>query len=217
MHNTAHPNWRLWIVDNGSTEPGMVDYLKSVKTSWPNRVHSLILHKKNIGIARVTNDFWKKSDAPIVGKIDNDTLVPYLWLTKLLEGIHKIGEPCILAGNHMTLTEMPKHGVELNNIQTINGQQYTPGRWVGGCCYIMQRRCLEIGGQIEEGIGKVFGWTRWQLRNNGKMKIGYIVPYLRVDHMDEKRHPLNMQHSIYNQYYNKIRGFRKNPSEDTNI
>ena len=221
VHNTNYPNFNVHIVDNGSSESGMKDYLLSMKKRFPEIIHSVTMHPKNMGLSRVTNAFWKSTTSDYVSKVDNDSLVHWNWLPRLMAGALKINKPCVLAANHFARCghfDLYQRDGMMPRSEKINGQTYVPASWVGGCCYIMRRDCISVNGHLEEGIGKVYGWDRWQQRAREKgVVVGYVWPFVLVDHMDEDWHPLNGKKTIYKDYSAQIQGFRKNPQEDAKL
>ena len=72
LNSSDNNSFKIHIVDNGSTD-GTVEYLK--KISHP-KIESIIYNKKNEGLVKPTKKFWEESNADLVGKIDNDILVP---------------------------------------------------------------------------------------------------------------------------------------------
>ena len=47
-------------------------------------IYNIIYNKKNYGLVKPTKDFWGKSEAEFLGKIDNDILVPMDWIDNLI-------------------------------------------------------------------------------------------------------------------------------------
>ena len=79
LESTEYP-FALTIVDNGS-EDGTQEYLKeTVDNHRRSDKITLIINHTNRGLSGPTNEFWKKSQAELVGKIDNDILVEMLGL-----------------------------------------------------------------------------------------------------------------------------------------
>ncbi len=73
---------RLRIWDNGSTEPGMQEWLEDFYGS------AVIVKKcpRNVGLALPMNFFFKDhADFPFVAKVDNDTVLPDNWLRDLMD------------------------------------------------------------------------------------------------------------------------------------
>lgn len=72
---------KITILDNNSTDDTRV-WLKNLRH--PN-IEEIILSPENVGLAKPMNDFFRKyKDAEVVCKVDNDTVLPKFWLTKLL-------------------------------------------------------------------------------------------------------------------------------------
>lgn len=72
---------KITIFDNNSTDDTRV-WLKYL--NHPD-IEEIILSPENVGLAKPMNDFFRKhKDAKFVCKVDNDTVLPKFWLSKLL-------------------------------------------------------------------------------------------------------------------------------------
>ena len=97
LKSTNYP-FNLYIVDNHSTD-GTVNWLREIENEYPN-IREIIYNAENRGLAAPTNDFWKRVDSDLVGKIDNDTLVPDGWLERLVDAHQKSKKLGVVGGWH---------------------------------------------------------------------------------------------------------------------
>lgn len=178
--NTHYKNVRFYVVDNASTD-GTIEYLK--KQDW---IYSLQLNKENMSISIVTNEFWKKSKAQFVCKVDNDGLVGRRWLTKLLEAYPQIPNIAVLSAFHFLPTDLNYMQSE-HLIETYGNTAILRQKFVGGICYIMDRKIVKQNG-LQAGKTKIYGWTEYQSMLHGKgYKNGYLYPCSYVVNLDDPR------------------------------
>ena len=85
LNSSSYP-FDIYIVDNGSTD-GTVEYLQEITHP---KINQIIFNKKNKGLVNPTKKFWKTTDSELIGKIDNDILVPINWVDNLVEAHIKI-------------------------------------------------------------------------------------------------------------------------------
>jgi GT2 family glycosyltransferase len=81
IRNTAYLNYEVVIVDNASSD-GTPDYLHGIA-----REHSqisFILNRENLGLAKATNQGIATASGDWLVLLNNDTVVPPAWLSRLL-------------------------------------------------------------------------------------------------------------------------------------
>lgn len=166
--NTIYP-YDLWIIDNKNTKDDTRKYLIDLKKREP-KITRLILNDTNEGLSKPTNQFWRETNTEMVGKVDNDTLVPKGWLTKLVEALDKVPQLMMVSGIHFKNWKLV-YGNFYVPCKTINGVRLYFPTHTGGCCYILRRTTINKAGYLEERVGRLYGWTRWQwhLKREGMM------------------------------------------------
>ncbi|MCA8974112.1 MAG: glycosyltransferase [Planctomycetes bacterium] len=90
MAHLAATRWQeldIWICDNGSTD-GTVDYLERLAETFPFPIHVLRL-PQNMGVAQGLNVAFAAGTAPIVARIDDDTIVSPEWIERLVPRFHQ--------------------------------------------------------------------------------------------------------------------------------
>lgn len=87
LANTQYPSYDIVIVDNASSQP-VVNYLSELEKLCPNI--RVILNKDNRGFAAANNQGIRAaSDAEYYVLLNNDTVVPPGWLSRLLFHAHQ--------------------------------------------------------------------------------------------------------------------------------
>jgi GT2 family glycosyltransferase len=84
---TRWPDVRVWISDNGSTD-GTLDWLEQRSRSFPFPLHVERLGQ-NVGVAQALNAAFVRGSAPVVARLDDDTIVPPEWLEALVPRFHQ--------------------------------------------------------------------------------------------------------------------------------
>lgn len=211
FENTLYP-YDLWIIDNKNDKDDTREYLIDLKKREP-RITKLILNDTNEGLSKPTNRFWRETTTEMVGKIDNDTLVPRGWLTKLVEALDKVPQLMMVSGIHFENWKSV-YGNHTVPCKIINGIKLHFPTHTGGCCYIFRRDAINKMGYLGEGYGRLYGWTRWQwnLKKRG-MELAYHND-IRVEILGGKRGLYHSPKSLdntpkYQEYNEEIRIMRE--------
>ena len=192
--NSSDYPFDIYIVDNGSTD-GTIDYLK--RMTHP-KINQIIFNKKNKGLVKPTKKFWKETDSELVGKIDNDILVPKNWVENLVSAHIKIPNLGAIGYSHFRIGDYDDKAVE-NNVISINGINIRQQPWIGGN-YIMKKTTI-LNYQGYKQSRKLFkkrmlyGFNVYQ---ELLAKKGFIHGYLcdknknlfTWEHIDDPRHKM---------------------------
>ncbi len=141
-----------YVVDNGSTD-GTVEFLK--QQDIPK-----VFFDKNLGIAAAMNCFLMLvKQYPIVGKVDNDTIVSNDWALKMYPYMkyadviqskhHIIPATCPGGWDEFTRSMVKENGLLFNH-------------YVGGSGILFKRELIK---EVPETTWKLGGWRKWQLQN----------------------------------------------------
>jgi len=193
LNSSSYP-FDIYIVDNGSTD-GTVEYLQEITHP---KINQIIFNKKNKGLVNPTKKFWETTDSELIGKIDNDILVPINWVDNLVEAHIKIPNLGTIGYSHFRVGDYSNDTVK-NNVDLINGINIRQQPWIGGN-YIMKRTTvLNYKGykQSRKLLKKrlLYGFNAYQelLAKNGFIH-GYLCnekkDLLRWDHIDDPRHEM---------------------------
>lgn len=179
---TCDETVRVWLWQNGDHKE-TVELVREM-ASHP-RVGRLHHSRENQMLRGPTNWFWRNADGQLLGKVDDDCLVPHGWIDALRQAHQDVPElgvvscwpflkddfvPELAAGK---ISRLGKHQVLLNH-------------WVGGSGYLMKRRLFKDLG----ALGEREAFTGYCLRAAGRGWVnGWYYPFLLMDHMDDPRSP----------------------------
>jgi len=169
----------LTIWDNASTD-GTVEYLKN-EVNDP-RIVDMIFSKANVGQVTAVNEVWGRSEADLLGKLDNDCLVTPGWtriLAKAHEDIEKLGA---VACWHYPLEEFDEKAVrKMGKIQSFGKHQIFRHPWVCGTGVLIKRDTFEKLGPMK---GKT-PWEYWLKMARAGYINGFYYPFVYQEHMDD--------------------------------
>jgi GT2 family glycosyltransferase len=199
-------SFHLCIYDNGSSEPGLIEYLKNIKNK-ESRIIDLQFSKINSGLSIPTNSFWKahKDIYPYLGKIDNDTIIPEDAVARLVDIMDNCPNVAICHGHHWFDVNFSQ-----KRLKNINGRLLLKIRWGGGCFYLIRSSIVHKFGYIPEKHGKMGGWTEYQnkVRRRGN-NIVYAYPLIKVRHLGDKLSGRVEEEKNYTEYNNLIKEIRR--------
>ena len=203
MKNTDYP-FDLYIVDNYSTD-GTREWLETVRLEYPDRIKDIRFNPTNEGLPGPTNDFWRRVDSELIGKVDNDTLVPPGWLERLVEAHQKIPELAVVGGYHFRPEDFDDNSAR-SRLYAHNGIKILPDMHIGGCCYLMKKSIQKVFGPMKFNPAlKIHGWTEYQhmLAGAGYI-VGYLYPIIQLEYMDDPRSKKCLINEKYQDYSRKI-------------
>lgn len=162
----------LHIFDNGSTD-GTQKYLEEL----PNQV-TMWFNAENSGIAMAMNVFLKETNGfPIVGKVDNDTIIPKNFIAKMKPHLEHAD---IIQAKHHIIPATHPLGWEgfTHNMKRENGLIYN--HYVGGSGVIFKRNLVKL---IPQTDNKIMGWREFQKQNPDLKKA--FAPDVEIKLLDE--------------------------------
>ena len=146
--------FRLIIVDNAS-DTRTAQYLDSVKEKNPEQV-ALIINSENLGFVKAANRGIKKSTAPYVCLLNNDTQVAKGWLTEMVKVAEARDDIGIVNPNSNTLGWKPKKRQSLEavaqELKSYSGE-YSRLPWASGFCMLIKRKVIQKVGLFDEIYG----------------------------------------------------------------
>ena len=150
---------RLIVVDNGSTDPETLAYLRSLpeKSSMPVQVLHL---PENRCIASALNEGLRQTSAPWICLLNNDLLVTPGWLTEMLRVAQTHPQIGLLnpMSNQFGVVPDPPEAVD-NLAETLLKREQ--GRWLEewncvGFCMLLPRSVFEKVGLLDEEFRPFF-------------------------------------------------------------
>lgn len=184
--------------------PRLLDSLPSGARAWvwQNESHpetsKIIAHHKshprfyrfhhsarNRYLAAPTNWLWTHSEGRLLGKVDDDCLVPDGWIQDLAAA-HQHPRIGIIAAWHFLPEDLLPRTLDERTAPIGGGRRIIRNCWVGGSGYLMKRACV-----IENGfLSEERSFTRFCLDASLQgWEIGWHYPLVLQDHMDDPRSP----------------------------
>lgn len=159
MHNT---NWSmvrsLWLYDDGSID-GTLELMRTIKAPCETRLVETMLRSP----VAIMNDFIQRAKPGLFAKIDNDTVVPPLWLEECL-GLMQQNPKLDILGIE------PMHEIAYGPVT----RRCVGTKWIGGIGLIQSR----IFKTFPHPNG-LFGFTGWQ-KSHQEVTKAWIKPALPV-------------------------------------
>ena len=179
--DTAPKNLKVTIWDNGS-DSETKEVVRKYENHWC--VEKVIFNEKNDKLRHPTNWFWKNNrDADLLGKVDDDCLVPENWCQILGQAHKDIPEAGVL-GCWPFLPEDFDQAKAQKKIMTYGSHQLLRNCWVGGSGYLIKREVIEKICLIDYNES----FTGFCIRAAAKGFInGWYYPFLYQEHMDDPR------------------------------
>lgn len=179
----------LYLWDNASTDK-TPEYLKD--TIKDPRIVEVVLSKENVGQTGAMNYAWCKTQAELIGKLDNDCLVTPGWtriFAKAHQDIEKLGAvACWHFPKDSFDEDLARRG---GKIQAFGRHRVFRHPWVCGSGFLLKRKTFLEQGPWE--TGPEVGTTNYFLRIalDGYIN-GWYFPLVLQEHMDD---PIS-QHSL---------------------
>lgn len=179
--NTAPENARITVWDNASS-PETVEIIKTFEKH--SRIERIIYNQKNDKLWSPTNWFWMNSeDADLIGKVDDDCLVPENWCETLQRCHSDIPDAGIVSCWHYLPEDFSEKDAN-KKIQSFGNHKIMRNCWVGGSGYLMKKAVIKKIGYLKRGES----FTGYCIRAASKGFInGWYYPFLYQEHMDDPR------------------------------
>jgi GT2 family glycosyltransferase len=189
--NTASYGWEWlrWIIVENASVDGTREYVREFKASHPGIDIDLVENERPRVVAANMNLAIGRCRAPFIAKVDNDMLVPPLWLDSLKRIMDAFRELAVLGGGRYDGDKPVER----------NGLGYYPVDNVGGN-FLARAEPLKCA-PIESPVGEFdvhekwrfsgFSAWQWQLRETfGEPNvIAWAYPYVDFRHMDDPHYP----------------------------
>jgi GT2 family glycosyltransferase len=158
-HNTDHPNYEVVVVDNASTD-GTPAYLRYLAERHANL--RIVLNATNQGFARANNQGIAEATGTSLVLLNNDTVVPHGWLTRLVghlrdSGIGMAGPVTNFVGNEAKIDAPYRTWGEMEEFAAERARRYE-GQvadiyMLAMFCVAMRRETYERVGPLDEQFG----------------------------------------------------------------
>lgn len=173
---------KLYIIDNGSVD-NTVNWLRTCG-------ERVLYNRENMGIAYAFNQFLEHTNGlPIVGKIDNDTLIQPDFIKKMKQHLQYVD---LVQARHKLIAAS---AVGTFDQWTSKMKKITPtlveNHFIGGSGILINRNKVDF---IPETENKLLGWREWQ-RQHPEVRKGFALD-CEVKLLDEDGYP-----EEYHDYY----------------
>jgi GT2 family glycosyltransferase len=156
LENTEYPNYELLVVDNASSD-GTVEELRRLASTIPNV--KVILNDYNAGFGPGNNQGLKSASGEILVLLNNDTIVPHGWLTRLARHLEDsalgIVGPATNRSCNEAQVEIPYQTYgEFQAVARAQGREYDGARYSIRMpmmfCAAFRRDVYEVLGPLDE-------------------------------------------------------------------
>ena len=159
LHNTEHSNYEVIFVDNDSSD-GTQDYLLWLEAQ--HRHIHVVLNRRNLGFARATNQGVAISRGRNLVFLNNDTVIPRGWLSRLLRhlddaSVGMVGPVTNFAGNEAKIDVRYRTWAEMErfaaNQMWSNDGQTAEIQMLAMFCVALRRETYDRIGPLDEQFG----------------------------------------------------------------
>jgi GT2 family glycosyltransferase len=174
---------RVWIWQNGTDE--LTRQVVRKFESHP-RVSEVVFSEENRLLREPTNWFWRSAQGSLLGKVDDDCLVPEGWLETLAR-IHRDEHRAGVLSCWPFLPDDYRDDISRKKFTRLaGGHGLLQNCWTGGSGYLMKRLAVERNGLL----GPKDSFPNWCIRLAFRGFLnGYPLPLLLMDHMDDPLSP----------------------------
>ena len=181
----------VYVIDNASQD-GTQAWLKQL--DHPKlRLH---FNPRNVGVGGAMNQFLKLvgPSSPVVGKVDNDTLVPADWVAKLLPALNMVS---IVQARHPILKETFPGGFDAwmrQRKRRLSRDLYLSST-VGGSGILF--RVAAVRESLPEQGWVLGGWHKWQVQHQEVRKAFSTAVTLELLDMEADGKPRYLDERYY--------------------
>ena len=175
-------DFNLYCWDNGSTD-GAADIIASCGDARIVEKHFCPI---NIMQAYPTQWFLEKSRSSIIGKLDDDTLVPSHWIDLIAPAVYNHKELGMIGCWTFRPDDFERNREKaLKKITRAGACQILRNIWIGGTAFLMRKE-LALRYVIADHNGRAFPIDRIRMSEDGFIS-GWYYPLIHAEHMDDPR------------------------------
>ena len=174
--------FRLYCWDNGSKD-GAADILADIKDE---RIAEKHFCPVNVMQGYPTEWFLEKSQSNIIGKIDDDTIVPHNWIDIIGSAIQNHNELGMIGCWTFWPDDFKRnHQKAMKKIVQIGSHRILHNCQIGGTAFLM-RKSNAIKYFLTNNLGRGFPIDRIKMTKDG-LYSGWYYPLVHAEHMDDPR------------------------------
>lgn len=181
-------DFRLYCWDNGSQD-GTADLIAAIDDP---RVVKRHFNSENVGQYKPCMWFFETATSDILGKVDDDILLPAGWVDRIAPMVRK--EPKFgMLGCWIFMPEDWNETLALHNIIELSGERVFRCTTIAGQSFLARKEHLvRYSIPNEESYSHGLPVNRMQMSLDGLIS-GYPLPILYAHNMDDPRSPMNVK------------------------
>lgn len=181
LTETVPQDTKITVWDNASSADTLAVLRKFERHP---SVEQVVYNKTNDRLRGPTNWFWKNSkDADLLSKIDDDCLMPAMWVEKLQEAHRDIPQAGVL-GCWRFMPEDLNVAKASKKIHAFGPHMLLRNCWVEGSGYLLKSKIIDEIGPLRPKET----FTTWCVRAAARGYInGWYYPFMYQEHMDDPR------------------------------
>ncbi len=180
--STLPSHARLWMWQNGE-DPEVTAVIDDHRDH--PRFHHFEHRPVNAGVNPPTRWFWTRAQGALLGKVDDDCLVPPGWVERFEQAHHDAPELGVVACWHFQPEDLWPRSVATRATTVGGGHTILRNCWVGGSGYLLKRECVV---ERPEDDTKSFTGVCIDIAAQDWV-VGWYHPLVVQDHMDDPRSP----------------------------
>jgi hypothetical protein len=173
---------RVYWWDNGSVD-GAIDVVESCRDS---RLVDRYLSPENVLQAVPTRWFLERSRSDVIGKVDDDTLVPAGWTRQISQLVRAHDSIGMIGCWTFWLEDFDRNrDSAMRKVIPVGEHQVLRDLMIGGTGFLM-RRSVALNYLVNRPDGQTFPVDRAKMTIDGLIS-GWYFPLLWAEHMDDPR------------------------------
>ena len=186
-----------------------VEYLKTeVKDP---RIKDIVFSRHNVGQTAALNEIWSCSNADLLGKLDNDCIVPPGWTRTLARAHQDVDRLGVVACWHFFPEDFDYVSAK-HKIITFGPHRILRHPWTCGTGLLIKRKTFERFGSFRQKATTDY----WLNLARADLVNGFYYPLLYQEHMDDLRSQHNALRSMsFQQAYGYSHGWQAGAIRDT--
>jgi len=180
---TCDEHTRVWLWHNGNDQETL-EIVRQLSTH--PRVARFHHSPENRKLNDATNWMWENSDGDLLGKVDDDCLMPPGWVERLRDAHRAVACLGVVGCWHFVPEDVVPELVARKLRRFAGGHEVMVNCWVGGSGYLLKRECVRQQGLLSPGSN--FSAYCVALAARGWIN-GWYHPFIYQQHLDDPRVP----------------------------
>ena len=179
---STNDDFHLYWWDNGSVD-GVAEYISGLDDE-----RIVLKHRSDSNVMQAipTRWFLEQSRAAIIGKLDDDTLVPDGWIKTISAAIQQHNKLGMVGCWTFWPEDFERNvGPAQKKIKTFGAHRILTNIGIGGTAFLMQKK-LGLKYLVKDHNGTAFPIDRERMSAGGYCS-GWYFPLIWAEHMDDPR------------------------------